>query len=285
MAHSVLRDYIQQVTRLDSFPLGTAITFWPAAFGVTMAAIAFDISIPDFVRQLLCVGIGCTLLHSTICVLNDIAARNIDGLVERTKQRPLVIGAVPLRGAWILFAGLLSILICILLALANETTVTFGLLSLPLHVLYPYSKRWTWWPQAWLGISIGWSIFVGWFSIAGARSSRTNTLAVVLMCSRSWAIYYDTVYASQDVEDDTRIGVLSTARLFESRVQAFTTCFATCVVLLLIYNGTLNEYGVLYYTLTCGGASCHFLWQLSNWEPKDNESSAKIFKVLCCSLL
>jgi 4-hydroxybenzoate polyprenyltransferase len=244
-----------------------------------MAAYAFNILIIDFVRQLFGFGLGCTLLHSTFCILNDICDRDLDGLVERTKTRPLVSGAFPLSGALVLFAGFLAATAGVLL-FANSQAVAFGLLSVPLHFLYPTSKRWTWWPQAWLGISNGWSFFVGWFSIAASQSSRENVISVLSMYGAMicWTIYFDTIYATQDREDDARIGVLSTARLFGTWLREFTTVLAICTTFLLLYAGTLNRHGVLYYVLSCGGAMCHFLWQIASWDPNNSKSSGKIFK-------
>lgn len=95
----------------------------------------------------------------------------------------------------------------------------------------------------------------------------------------SWTIYFDTIYAAQDREDDTRVGILSTARLFGSRIREISAYFAGAVVALMIYGGVLNENGVMYFGVTCGGAACHFLWQLSQWDPSQGESSEKVFKV------
>ncbi|KZV59282.1 UbiA prenyltransferase, partial [Peniophora sp. CONT] len=268
-----------QLTRLHKFPLGTAVIFWPAALGLAMAAYAFDTPARDFLRQAAVFGIGCTLLHSTFCILNDIFDRDLDGLVERTKTRPIVSGAVSVAGAYALFLGFLFATACPLI-FANKQTITIGLLSLPLHILYPLTKRWTWWPQAWLGISNGWSFFVGWFSIAATHSSREQILAVfsayiAMVC---WTIYFDTVYATQDREDDARVGIKSTARLFGTWLREITACFAICTVVLLIYAGYLVEHGPAYYVLSCGGAMAHFTWQLSTWDLNSDKSSGKLFK-------
>ncbi|KZV76748.1 UbiA prenyltransferase [Peniophora sp. CONT] len=272
MSSSIVHNYIH-LTRLDSFPLGSAIVFWPSAFGVTMASYCFGLSASDLSRQLIGFGAGCTLLHSTFCILNDICDRDIDGLVERTKSRPLVTGAVSLHGAWILFLAFISATACML--------ATFGLLSLPLHVLYPLTKRWTWWAQAWLGVCGGWSLFVGWFSVAGTRTTREHVLALFSMYAAviCWDIYVDTIYASQDRKDDARIGIFSVARLFESRLRAFSAFCAFCAVALLICAGLFLGYGIPYYAIACGGASCHFAWQLYSWDPNDNKSSGMMFKV------
>ncbi|KZV76736.1 UbiA prenyltransferase [Peniophora sp. CONT] len=273
-----LRNYLE-LTRLHKFPLGTALTFWPAAFGVTMAAYAFNIPAREFARQSLAFGIGCTLLHCTFCVLNDIFDRDLDAFVERTKGRPMVTGTVTLPGAWSLFIGSLLATSCPLF-FANEQAFTIGLLSLPLHVLYPLAKRWTWWPQVWLGIVLGWSFFVGWFSVAADKSSRDQMLAVFYMYGAiiCWTIHFDTVYATQDREDDARIGVLSTARLFGAWLRELDACFAISTVMLVACAGYLNKQGVAYYVLSCGGAACHLAWQLTRWDPDRDESNKVVFK-------
>ncbi|VDB91978.1 unnamed protein product [Peniophora sp. CBMAI 1063] len=272
MAPTCMQDYIQ-LTRLHKFPLGSAVIFWPAAYGVAMAAYAFDISAGALVRQTASFAVGCTLLHSTFCVLNDIFDRDLDGLVGEFS------GAVSVPGAYALFFTFLLATVAPLF-FSNKQAIIIGLLSVPLHVLYPLSKRWTWWPQAWLGMSNAWSFFVGWFAIAANRSTREQVLAVfsayaAMIC---WTIYFDTVYATQDREDDARVGVKSTARLFGAWLWEITACFALAAVALLVYAGYLADHGVAYYAVACGGALAHFIWQLTSWDIDSEKSSGKIFK-------
>ncbi|KAI0036281.1 UbiA prenyltransferase family [Vararia minispora EC-137] len=266
-----------KLTRLDKFPLGSLVIFWPAAFGVTMASYAFNTSVQDFLTKIGIFAVGGTLLHSTFCVLNDICDKDLDGMVERTKSRPLVAGTASLTFAWVLFLGFLSATL-FLLSFAQPLAVSFGMLSLPLHFTYPLSKRWTWWPQAWLGISNGWSYFVGWLSVAGERSSSTQVKATLAINTYSWTIYFDTIYATQDRKDDTRIGVKSTARLFGSRLREITALFAVATIVLMTSAGVLNHHGTPYFIISCAVAAAHFVWQVMSWDTENDRQSGELFK-------
>ncbi|KAI0035462.1 UbiA prenyltransferase family [Vararia minispora EC-137] len=268
-----------KLTRLHKFPLGSLVIIWPAAFGVAMASYATRATLEDFLVKIGLFTLGGTCLHSSFCVLNDIYDRDLDGQVERTKTRPLVTGAISLPLAWFVFLCCLSTT-ALLLSFANSSAVFFGMLSLPLHFIYPYSKRFTWWPQAWLGISNGWSFFVGWISVSGTEVSHAQVKAMLAMygCMICWTIYFDTIYATQDRKDDERVGIKSTARLFGAQLHFITALFATAMVALLVTGGTFNDHGLPYFAVSCPAAAVYFLWQMASWDINNDQQSGELFK-------
>jgi len=254
-----------ELTRLHKFPLGNILIFWPAAWGLTMAARATSLSLRALTMETISFLLGSTLLHSAACVLNDICDRDIDAKVERTKNRPLVTGAVSVYGAVCLLFILTSASLAMLL-LTNRTAALCGLVGVfPLHALYPLMKRWTWWPQAWLGLAMNWSFPVAWISITGEANSAI--IPVFFFGTICWTIVYDTMYACQDRQDDIKAGVKSTAVLFGDFVKPILAMFASLFVTCMIVAGYLNNQGIAFFVFACGGAAVHFLYQFMTWRP------------------
>ncbi|KAJ3847063.1 UbiA prenyltransferase [Lentinula lateritia] len=275
-----MRQYFE-LTRLHKFPLGTLVVFWPAAFGVGMASYALCIPLHTMIHRILVFGLGITISHAAFCIWNDICDRDLDAKVERTKTRPLVTGAIKLHGAVIFFLVILFTLFGVTAcASLHSNAITMGLLGMPLHFIYPFMKRWTWWPQAWLGLSNGTTFLVGWFSVAGSQSSGNyaGVLVAMYFAVTCWTIYYDTVYAAQDKDDDARAGVKSTALLFGEMIRFICSCFATLMIVSLIIAGVMNKHGSAYFVVSCGGAAAHLLWQLQTWNIQDTDQAGSIFK-------
>ncbi len=149
------------------------------------------------------------------CVYNDIADRDLDAQVERTRNRPLASGIVSIKAAWVWLIVLALVGLAVLLQL-NFNAQLLALESLLLVSAYPFMKRITWWPQAWLGLVFSWGAMVGWIAVKGHAHMAMLLLYFGSIC---WVIGYDTIYALQDKEDDALIGVRSTARLMGARVK------------------------------------------------------------------
>ncbi|OCH93182.1 UbiA prenyltransferase [Obba rivulosa] len=261
---SAFKHYIE-LTRLHKFPLGNILIFWPSAWGIAMAATAASISPRVLAIETVAFLLGSTLLHSAACVLNDICDKDIDGQVERTKSRPLVTGAVSVSGAVRLLLVLTSASIA-MLSFTNRTAALCGLVGVfPLHALYPLMKRWTWWPQAWLGLAMNWSFPVAWISIT--RSVDWAIVPTFFFGTVCWTIVYDTMYACQDRQDDIRTGVKSTAVLFGGYVRSILSAFAVIFVFCMAFAGYLNHQGPAFFIISCGGAALHFIMQFITWSP------------------
>ena len=187
--------------RIDR-PIGTWLLFWPCAWSVALAGVGgrWDL--------LLWFALGAFAMRSAGCVYNDIVDRDLDKRVERTRLRPLASGRVSLAAAGVL-VGLLSLVGLVVLLQLNVIAALVALASLVLVAAYPFMKRITWWPQAWLGLVFSWGALVGWPAVTGSLGWPPFLLWLGTV---AWVVGYDTLYAIQDVEDDALVGVKSSAR-------------------------------------------------------------------------
>ena len=209
-----LRPYAS-LMRLDR-PIGVWLLFWPCAWGVALAGLG-----PDGVGLILWLALGAWAMRSAGCVWNDIIDRDLDSKVERTRLRPLASGRASLAGAWILLALLALIGLVVLLQLGRTAQIV-ALASLAPVAAYPFMKRITWWPQAWLGLVFSWGALVGWPVVRG----ELDPAALILWAgSVFWVIGYDTVYALQDREDDALVGVKSSALALGRHARAGVAIF------------------------------------------------------------
>jgi 4-hydroxybenzoate polyprenyltransferase len=187
--------------RLDR-PIGTWLLFWPCAWSVALAGVGgrWDL--------FLWLALGAFAMRSAGCVYNDIVDRDLDRQVERTRLRPLASGRVSLTAAWVL-VGLLCLVGLGVLFQLERTAQISALASLALVAAYPFMKRITWWPQAWLGLVFSWGALVGWPAVTAQLAWPAF---ILWLGSIAWVIGYDTLYAIQDKEDDALVGVRSSAR-------------------------------------------------------------------------
>lgn len=187
--------------RLDR-PIGTWLLYWPCAWGTLLGGVNGRLSL------LLWFLLGAFAMRSAGCVYNDLVDRDLDAKVARTRLRPLASGRVTVRAAWLLIALLCVIGLVVLLQLPLIAQLT-ALASVALVAAYPFMKRLTWWPQAWLGLVFSWGALVSWASVTGGLGPAGWWLWVG---SVFWVVGYDTLYAIQDKEDDALVGVRSSAR-------------------------------------------------------------------------
>src|SRR3954468_1483140 len=215
-----LRPYAS-LMRLDR-PIGTWLLYWPCAWSVALAGVG------DRWDLFLWLLLGAFAMRSAGCVYNDIVDRDLDGRVERTRLRPLASGRVSVRWAWMLVALLCLIGLLVLLQL-NRTAAVVALVSIAPVTAYPFMKRITWWPQAWLGLVFSWGALVGWPAVTG---SLDWPALLLWLGSIAWVIGYDTLYAIQDIEDDALIGVKSSARRLGDKAPAGIALFYAFALLL-----------------------------------------------------
>ncbi|PIV77587.1 MAG: 4-hydroxybenzoate octaprenyltransferase [Rhodobacteraceae bacterium CG17_big_fil_post_rev_8_21_14_2_50_63_15] len=210
-------------------PIGTWLLLLPCWWGLLLAMLSdgragwFDLWI--FAGC----AIGAFLMRGAGCTWNDITDRHIDGRVERTASRPIPSGQVTVRGALIWMGAQAFVALAILLTF-NAAAIALGVLSLLPVAIYPFAKRFTWWPQVFLGIAFNWGALLAWTAHAG----RLEAPAVLLyFAGIAWTLFYDTIYAHQDAEDDALIGVKSTARLFGENSPRWLRRFLAATVLLM----------------------------------------------------
>jgi 4-hydroxybenzoate polyprenyltransferase len=191
-------------------PIGWWLLFWPGAWGVALAGGA--VARWDLIAWIL---VGSIAMRGAGCVYNDIVDRDLDAQVARTRARPIPSGLVSVRAAWAWLVLLALIGLVVLLQL-NRLAAIVALASVAPVAAYPFMKRITWWPQAWLGIVFSWALLVGWSDVAGALSAP---MWLLYAGSIAWVIGYDTIYALQDREDDAMIGVRSSALALGGHVR------------------------------------------------------------------
>jgi 4-hydroxybenzoate polyprenyltransferase len=196
-----LRPYLR-LARLDR-PIGTWLLLWPCWWSLALAAGGW----PDPVLVLL-FGVGALLMRGAGCCWNDIADRDLDGRVERTAGRPLPAGELTVRQA-VGCMVLLALAAFAILLTFNAFAILVGVASLATVAIYPFMKRFTWWPQFFLGLAFNWGALLGWAAVRGEIGWPALLLYAGGIC---WTLGYDTIYAHQDREDDALVGIKSSAR-------------------------------------------------------------------------
>lgn len=258
-----LRPYLR-LSRADR-PIGTWLLLLPCWWGALLGALAA----PE-TGGLLTVWIlsacaaGAWLMRGAGCTWNDISDRDIDPLVERTRNRPLASGQVTLREA-LIWMGLQMVAAFLILLTFNGAAIVLGILSLLPVTIYPFAKRFTWWPQVFLGLAFNWGALLAWT----AQTGSLGWPAVLLyLAGIAWTLFYDTIYAHQDREDDALIGVKSTARLFGENTQNWLRGFLLASVALMslaIIYALAPRGEPLVLSLALAGAwgfGAHLNWQL-----------------------
>lgn len=251
-------DWLKPYGRLARWdrPIPAGLLFWPCAWGIGLAAV-YQPQLGFGWWAAILMAIGALLMRGAGCTFNDIVDRDIDMKVARTRSRPIPSGQVTARDA-LYFLIAQALLGSVVLFQFNRFTVWAGVASLVLIAIYPFMKRVTWWPQAFLGLAFSYGALVGWTSQTGGLG-----WAPVLLYAGTilWVIGYDTIYALQDIEDDALIGVKSTARLFGANVRpAVAVLYAGAFVL---WNAaSLAAGGGWLFALLSLAAAGQLAWQL-----------------------
>jgi len=263
-----------RLARLDR-PIGTWLLFWPCVFGLVLGAVADGRAFTSRhdIWLLLLFGIGAIVMRGAGCTFNDIVDHDIDAKVVRTRDRPIPSGAVSVKQALAFLAALCAIGLVILLQL-NWLAVELGIASLALVAIYPFMKRVTWWPQAWLGLTFNWGAVMGY----AAESGRIDATVIVLYAGCFfWTLGYDTIYALQDIDDDALAGVKSTARLFGREAKRFIVMFYAASFALLATAGLAAHLGPLFLILLLP-TGVHLVWQARELDIASAASALRLFR-------
>ena len=249
-------------------PIGWQLLFWPGAWAVALAGGAFARW-----PLLLLLLVGSIAMRGAGCVYNDIVDRDLDARVARTRARPIPSGLVPVRAAAVWLVGLSLVGLAVLLQLRPPAQAV-ALASLLPVAAYPYMKRITWWPQAWLGLVFSWAALVGWVEAADGFGP-----AVWLLYAGSiaWVVGYDTIYALQDREDDALIGVRSSALRLGARVRGGVALFYLAALALwagAIWQVRADPLAVV----ALAPAALHLGWQVATLRPDDGEGALQRFR-------
>ena len=261
-----LRPYASLI-RLDR-PIGAWLLFWPCAWSVALAGLGARG--PALIGWM---ALGAFAMRSAGCAYNDIVDRRLDARVERTRLRPLASGRIGLKGAWATVFLLCLVGLMVLLQLDGPARLV-ALASLVPVAFYPFMKRITWWPQAWLGIVFSWGALVGWTAVEGELGL---TPLLLYLGAIFWVIGYDTVYALQDREDDALVGVRSSALALGRHAPAgIAFCYALALLLwgAAIWRLRPDWLGLLALL----PAALHLLWQVATLRQEDGDNALTRFR-------
>jgi 4-hydroxybenzoate polyprenyltransferase len=254
-----------KLARLDR-PIGWELLLYPCWWGL---ALARESDPGPFLLFL----IGAVAMRGAGCTLNDIVDRDVDGRVERTRARPIPSGAVSVRQAIGFMFFQLAIGAAVLLCLPR-LVVALGFAILAIVAIYPFMKRVTYWPQIFLGLNFNWGAVMGW---AAATGSIGRPAWALYAGGVAWTLFYDTIYAHSDKEDDLAIGVKSTALRFGDASKAWLTGFA--LLTLALWGLAFATAGAALPSYLCLAlAALHFAWQLARWRPDDPADCIAKFK-------
>ncbi len=271
-------DYLRPWLRLSRAdrPIGTWLLLLPCFFGVGLAMIAtgpiwFDLWI------ILACTIGAFVMRGAGCTWNDITDRHIDGSVARTRLRPIPSGQVSVRGAvlWMILQCLIGLVILLTL---GRAAIIMGVISLVPVAVYPFAKRFTWWPQVFLGIAFNWGVLLAWAAHTGGLAPAPVLAWIAGIC---WTVFYDTIYAHQDVEDDVLIGVKSTARFFGDDSPRWLMGFAVATVILMacaVMAAGPTGWAATFAWVGVIGFAAHLCWQLWRFDQFDTPLCLKLFR-------
>ena len=224
-----------QLTRLNK-PTGFLLLFWPCIWGLTLGYY-FNNETELYIKYIILFFLGSILMRSAGCIFNDIADKDFDKKVKRTRDRPIASGKISVLESFI-YVAFLCLLAFIILIQFNNLTIILGMSSMILAFAYPFMKRITYWPQLFLGLTFNWGIIMGWSAITNSISIEP---LILYLSAIFWTLGYDTIYGIQDIRDDEIIGVKSTSIKFKNNVKIFVgTCYSLCVLCILIL-GLLME--------------------------------------------
>jgi|TARA_B100000035_G_scaffold169281_1_gene144417 4-hydroxybenzoate polyprenyltransferase len=261
-----------ELTRLKK-PIGYMLLFWPCAWGLTLI-YDFNNDLRNYFFYLALFLLGSILMRSAGCIVNDILDKEFDKKVTRTKNRPLASGKISWQLA---FVYALILCFCALLVLLNFNlfTILLALGSMPLAFTYPLMKRYTYWPQLFLGITFNYGLVLGWTSI----SEEINLIPIIFYFGAIfWTLGYDTIYGYQDIKDDEIIGLKSTSIKFKGKAKLFLLICYIILISSLILGGYLMNFNFIYFLFLLVPLTHLFIYQIRLFE-KDNPSICfRLFK-------
>ncbi|WP_339931201.1 4-hydroxybenzoate octaprenyltransferase [uncultured Brevundimonas sp.] len=255
-------------------PIGIWLLLLPGWSGIALALSQFR-QTPDLYDAwlVLAFALGATLMRAAGCAFNDIVDRDIDARVARTALRPIPSGQISVKQAWAFVIGCSLVSLLILLTL-NLTAVLLGVGSLALVAAYPFMKRITWWPQAWLGLTFNWGALMGFAAVTG---TITPAALLLYLGGVFWTLGYDTIYALQDIEDDAMVGVKSSARRLGTNVQRGVGFFYIVTVILTVAVGLTAGLGPVFYVALLPWAA-HLFRQARDVRPDDPVLALRLFR-------
>ena len=265
-------NHFVELTRLKK-PIGYMLLFWPCSWGLTIA-YNFSSDLNVYFFYLLLFFLGSVLMRSAGCIVNDILDRKFDKKVLRTKDRPIASGKISVKLA-LLYSGILCLIAFLVLINFNLFTIVIALASMPLAFTYPLMKRFTYWPQLFLGITFNYGLLLGWTSI----NEEISLIPIIFYLGAIfWTLGYDTIYGYQDIEDDEIIGVKSTSIKFKKNPKIFLSICYLIFTLLFIFTGIKLDFNYYFFIGSMIVLFHLLVIQIINFDKEDKEKCLKIFK-------
>ena len=260
-----------ELTRLKR-PIGFMLLFWPCSWGLTLA-YDFSTNLNYYFFYLILFFLGAVFMRSAGCIVNDIFDKEFDSKVSRTKNRPIASGKLSVKQG-IFYSILLCFLALLVLLNFNYFTILLALCSMPLAFIYPLMKRYTYWPQLFLGITFNYGLILGWTAIKG----EINLVPILFYIGAIfWTLGYDTIYGYQDIKDDEIIGLKSTSIKFKGKAKKFLIICYSVLIIFLIFGGYNMYFGKIYYFLILLPLAHLFLYQI-RVNLNEPQSCLKVFK-------
>ena len=261
-----------ELTRLKK-PIGFMLLFWPCTWGLTLA-YDFANNLSNYFFYLTLFFLGSILMRSAGCIVNDILDKEFDKKVTRTKDRPIASEKVSIKLGLTYVIFLCSMALLVLLNF-NTLTIILALGSMPLAFTYPLMKRYTYWPQLFLGITFNYGLILGWVCI----KNQIELVPIILYIGAIfWTLGFDTIYGYQDIKDDEIIGVKSTSIKFKKNPKLFLITCYLIFIMSLITVGFFMKFSLIFYLFLSIPILHLFLYQIYNFNFKDSKNSLKIFK-------
>ena len=254
-------------------PIGYMLLFWPCAWGLTLA-YDFSKNLNNYFFYLILFFLGAVLMRSAGCIVNDILDKEFDAKVFRTKDRPIASGKISIKLA-IIYSLILCFLALLILLNFNLFTIILALGSMPLAFTYPLMKRFTYWPQLFLGITFNYGLILGWTAIKG----EIGIVPILFYIGAIfWTLGYDTVYGYQDIKDDEIIGLKSTSIKFKKNAKQFLLICYSLVYVFFLAAGFNMNFSYIYFLISIIPFSHLFFFQIKKFNPNNSSTCLKIFK-------
>ena len=261
-----------ELTRLKK-PIGFMLLFWPCAWGLTLA-YDFSLSLNNYFFYLILFFLGSVFMRSAGCIVNDVLDKKYDAKVIRTKNRPIASGKISIKLA-VIYSLLLCFFAFLVLLNFNLFTIILALGSMPLAFTYPLMKRFTYWPQLFLGITFNYGLILGWTAIKGEISVVP---ILFYLGAIFWTLGYDTIYGYQDIKDDEIIGLKSTSIKFKGKAKKFLFACYTSLLFFFLIGGYKMDFHISYYLLAIIPFIHLFIYQMKIFNLKDPSSCLRAFK-------
>ena len=264
--------YYIDLTRIKK-PIGYMLLFWPCSWGLTIS-YDFNASIDLYFFYLFLFFAGSLLMRSAGCIINDVVDKNYDSKVKRTRNRPIAAKKVSVKEG-LLLSMILCLIALIVLLQFNNFTIILALASMPLAFTYPYFKRFTYWPQLYLGITFNYGILLGWTSIRG----EIELIPLIFYFGAIfWTLGYDTIYGYQDIKDDEIIGLKSTSIKFKNSPKIFLILCYLITISSFYLIGYMMNYSIYFYIFLLLPFYHLIFYQIKTLDIKKENICLKIFK-------